>query len=253
MFFEIITNKDYKDISPMRFGYEQCENGHFFGPATRFDWLFHFVVSGKGKFTINNKTYHLSSGMMFVIPPFVETYYQADENEPWEYIWVGFKGEPPLNLENVYNIPQALSVFESMKHSKELEKSRTEFILAKLWELFSILIEEKTSVLDPIEAALNIIHSEYMTDITIEKIAKKINLERTYFSNLFGKRVGCAPKQYLLKYRMEQALVLLKRGNSITTIAFSVGYQDVYVFSKMFKRYFGISPSNYLKNNEENL
>ena len=31
---------------------------------------------------------------------------------------------------------------------------------------------------------------------------------------------------------MEQALALLKRGNSITTIAFSVGYQDIYVFSK---------------------
>ena len=189
--------------------------------------------------------------MMFVIPPFVETYYEADNSDPWEYIWVGFIGEPPLNLENTYNIPQALRVFESMKYSHNLEKGRTEFILSKLWELFSIIFEEKALVPDPIEVSLNLIHSEYMTDLTIEKIAKKINLERTYFSNLFSRRMGCSPKQYLLNYRMNQALVLLKKGYSVTTIAFSVGYKDVYVFSKMFKRCFNVSPSNYLKEDKK--
>ena len=75
--------------------------------------------------------------------------------------------------------------------------------------------------------------------------------ERTYFSNIFTKKMGCSPKQFLMKYRMEQAQKLLSRGYSVTTTAISVGYSDVYTFSKMFKQQFGQSPSRYQENVNE--
>ncbi|MBE6761757.1 MAG: AraC family transcriptional regulator [Ruminococcaceae bacterium] len=244
---EIVINKGYNDVNPVQFGYEKCKSLHSFGPATRFYWLFHFVVSGRGKFYINNKCYSLSEGMMFVIPPFVETFYQADDNEPWEYIWIGFSGKPPLDLEDTYNIPNAFHIFEGMKLSHNYKKGRTEFLLSKIWELFSVLIEEKPQASNSVDTALNLIHSEYMLPITVQQIADRIHLERTYFSNIFFKRIGVSPKQYLLNYRMEKAVVLLQQGHSVTTTAFSVGYSDVYTFSKMFKRHFGSSPSKYFK------
>ena len=245
MHSEIIMNKEYAGVNPVQFGYESCEKSHGFGPATRTHWLFHFVVSGKGIFRIDGKMYELTGGMMFVIPPFVETYYEADAEEPWEYIWVGFTGTPPMELEDVYTIPQAVRIFEHMKACHSLHKGKTEFILAKLWELFSLLLEETEDRLDPVDTALNLIHAEYMTPLTVQQIADRIHLERTYFYNLFCKRLGISPKQYLLNYRMEQAMFLLKHGYSVTVSAVSVGYQDVYTFSKMFKRHFGKAPSYY--------
>ena len=245
MYSEIIINKNYEMLNPVVFGYESCEKSHSYGPATRQHWLFHFVVSGKGTFYIGDHSYSLSGGMMFVIPPFVQTYYQADWEDPWEYIWIGFTGEPPLPLRDVYLLPQALRTFERMKASKTLEKGKTEYLLSGLWELFSLLMEETEERPDPVDTALNLIHAEYMTELTVQQIASRLNLDRTYFSTLFRQRMGVSPKQYLLHHRMEQALVFLEQGYSVTVTACSVGYQDVYTFSKMFKRHYGKSPSAY--------
>ena len=245
MYSENIINKDYWDLNPVLFGYENCEKSHAYGPAIRLYWLFHYVVSGKGTFQIGERKYTLSRGMMFVIPPFMETYYQADAEDPWEYIWVGFSGEPPLGMKDTYQIPQALRIFENMKASRTMGEGKTEFILGKLWELFALLMAEKKAPPDPVEAAVNMIHAEYMHAITVQNIADRVCLDRTYFSNLFRQRIGISPKQYLLKHRMEQAMFFLQDGYSITVTAASVGYQDIYTFSKMFKRYFGKAPSHY--------
>lgn len=244
MHSEIILDKHYEHINPILFGYQNCAPSHAYGPATRQHWLFHFVVSGKGRFFIGQREYALTSGMMFVIPPFVETYYEADADDPWAYIWVGFTGTPPLDLADVYDLPDALRIFQNMRASHDLDHGRTEFILAKLWELFSLLIEGAAVPLDPIDTALSVIHSEYMTPLTVQQIADRIHLERTYFSDLFRRRTGVSPKQYLLEYRMKQANDLLTHGYSISVIAASVGYRDVYTFSKMFKRRFGYPPSH---------
>lgn len=250
MHTEIIIDKKYEGINPVQFGFESCEKSHGYGPATRMFWLFHFVVSGKGIFQINDKQYALSSGMMFVIPPFTETYYEADSEDPWEYIWVGFTGAPPLQLKDYYHIPGALRIFQHMKASHNLHNGKTEFILAQLWELFSFLMEESRTKEDPVDTALNLIHSQYMTPLTVAQMAESVHLERTYFSKIFSAKTGISPQQYLIEHRMKQAKAFLSLGYSVTTTAISVGYSDIYIFSKIFKQRFGESPSHYQKNSK---
>ncbi len=243
---EMILNKGYKDINPVQFGYETCEKSHAFGPALRTHWLLHFVVSGKGYFRIEEREYHLGAGNIFVIPPFVETYYEADAEKPWEYIWVGFSmsEEIPITLGDVIFLPGALHLFEEMKQCGTLTIGRTEFLCAKIWQLLAQIMDKKEETVDHVENALHLIRAEYMSGLTVERIADSLNLDRTYFSALFKKKMGVSPKQYLLRYRMEQAMDLLKNhGHSVSVTALSVGYNDVYVFSKMFKQYYGFSPS----------
>jgi len=55
MHCETIINKNYPGVNPMFFGYQICPKAYGYGPATRLNWVFHFVVSGKGFFQINNK------------------------------------------------------------------------------------------------------------------------------------------------------------------------------------------------------
>ena len=249
MHSEIIINNHYKDINPLIFGYQSCESSHSYGPAVRSFWLLHFVVSGKGVFQIGDNQYDLSDGTMFVIPPLIQTYYEADAEEPWSYIWIGFTGNPPLELHNTYHIPKALRIFEQMKACHDLQESKTEFLLSKLWELFSLLLEKCRTPADPIEAALNLIHAEYMMPLTVRQMADWVYLERTYFSGLFLKRTGVSPKQYLINHRMQQAKFLLTNGIGVAVTANSVGYSDVFTFSKMFKKYFGESPSQFRQRN----
>ncbi len=246
----IVTDEKFSDLNPVQFGYEDCKKSHFFGPAIRTHWLIHFVVSGVGTYKIKDKTYEVGAGEMFVIPPFVETYYEADSENPWTYIWIGFttKDELPFELTDVVRCPEAENIFQHMKNSEDYHAGRSAFLSARLWDLFALLSREEKSRYDYVQKALECIHSEYMHDITVEKIARRLNLDRTYFSVLFKNKTGVSPKQYILDYRMKTAASLItKRNVPVSVVAFSVGYSDLFTFSKMFKRHFGVSPSKYAK------
>lgn len=248
IFAETVINKGYLSVNPMLFGYQKCEKGHSFGPALRTHWLLHYVVSGRGYFKIENREYNVSAGSVFVIPPFVETYYQSDMNDPWEYTWVGFTSNEDLKVfeDDLIYLPAAAYIFEEMKLCKKMTAGRTEFLCAKIWQLISMILESKEGKISYVDEALNIIASEFDTNISIQDIVDRIGLERTYFSNLFKKEVGISPKKYLLKFRMEHAADLIKnRGYSVSVTALSVGYSDVYTFSKIFKQYYGVAPSHF--------
>lgn len=74
-------------------------------------------------------------------------------------------------------------------------------------------------------------------------------LSPVYISKIFKEETGESPINYLIKIRLEKArdILLTSEGGSIKSIANSVGYEDVYHFSKLFKKYYGISPLYYKK------
>lgn len=80
------------DIYLSTCGVQNCFPGHFYGPGQREEYIIHFICEGKGIYEVNGKTYSLSKGDFFVIPPKTEVYYRADDSCPWDYIWVGFDG-----------------------------------------------------------------------------------------------------------------------------------------------------------------
>ncbi len=244
----IIKEEGFSDLNPVQFGYENCCKSHSFGPAVRTYWLIHFVVSGFGIFKIKGKEYKIKPGEMFVIPPYIETYYEADSVNPWSYIWIGFttNSKLPKELSDIIVCPEAENIFVSMKKCTDYSLGRSAYLGARLWDLFALLSEGGNNKYGYVEKALEFIHSNYMHDITVEQIARYLNLDRSYFSVIFKKKTGLSPKQYLLNYRMNIAATLIIRKDiAISVVANSVGYSNLYTFSKMFKRHFGISPSNY--------
>lgn len=89
---------------------------------------------------------------------------------------------------------------------------------------------------------------EYVNDITVQQVAEKVNLDRSYFSTLFKAEMGISPQKYLMNLRLEKAAELLTiYGESSTMAGISVGYPDLYHFSKIFKQHFGYSPREYRK------
>ena len=116
-----------------------------------------------------------------------------------------------------------------------------------IWEFFSKLLENEAKTKGYIDRALDCIHNEYMNDISVEQIAQRLNLSRTYFSTIFKDKMLISPKQYLINYRMSiAASLLVKDEKNVSIAASSVGYNDIFTFSKMFKRHFGVSPQEYV-------
>lgn len=248
---EIVVDHHYGGLNPMQFGWQNCAPSHSFGPAVRTHWLLHYVVSGFGSFLREEVTYRVSPGQIFVIPPFLETYYEADARKPWHYIWIGFTTEerlPEVLAQPVITCPEAGAVFAGMRSCTRMENGRSAFLSGCLWRLLSILLEQTPPKADYIEKALSCMHSEYAREITIQDIADRLGLDRSYFSALFSQRMGTSPSEYLINLRLSKAAELMAvYGERPATAALSVGYHDLYHFSRIFKKYFGMPPRSYWK------
>ena len=89
-------------------------------------------------------------------------------------------------------------------------------------------------------------NSEYVNGITVQQVADRLNLDRSYFYSIFKAQMGVSPQKYLINLRLERAAELLTvYGESPSTAGISVGYPDLYHFSKIFKQHFGVSPRKY--------
>lgn len=79
-------------------------------------------------------------------------------------------------------------------------------------------------------------------------------LSPVYISKIFKDETDESPINYLIKIRLEKAATILSEDNesSIKQIANQVGYDDAYHFSKLFKKYYGHSPSHYRNIKQEN-
>lgn len=251
-FNEAVITKSYSDLVPVNFGYENCAPGHSFGPAVRSFWLIHYVASGFGTFSREGTTYRIGPGQMFVIPPSEVTIYTADTKKPWTYHWVAFtcEGDLPLPLEAVITCPKAGEIFERMKNSRGFENGRSAQIRGLVWQLFGVLLEQNKQDTDYIGDAVSYMNTEYVNGITVGNVAQQLGLNRSYFSDYFKKRMGISPSRFLTNLRMEKAADLILSGKKPSVAAASVGYEDIFAFSKAFKRHFGVCPREYASKNK---
>lgn len=84
------------------------------------------------------------------------------------------------------------------------------------------------------------------SDITINKLCKHLHISPGYFSTIFKKETKMTYLAYLVQLRMETAKELLRMtGLKSFEIAERVGFSDANYFSNSFKKYIGISPSEY--------
>lgn len=87
----------------------------------------------------------------------------------------------------------------------------------------------------------------YREKISLNQIASNMYLSPVYISKIFKNETGDTPINYLISLRMEKAGELLEKNPllSVQKVADEVGYEDAYHFSKLFKKYHGISPVYY--------
>ncbi len=100
----------------------------------------------------------------------------------------------------------------------------------------------------PIRLAKQYIKEHYMETITLEQVAEKVGFNSSYFSALFKKKCGMGFVDYLTKTRIDSSKDLLKETNLlITDICERIGYTDIKHFTKTFKKYTSLKPSEYRK------
>ncbi len=82
-----------------------------------------------------------------------------------------------------------------------------------------------------------------MESISVEQLANSFNIDRRYLLRLFKRDFGITIVNYIVRTRLDAAYDFLRSGFPVNKAAVMCGYTDAYNFSKMFKKYHGISPS----------
>jgi len=257
---------DFIDLYLSTCGMQNCIPGHNFGPAIREEYLLHFIIDGKGYYKVNGNVYTLSKGDFFLICPNTQIYYEADKKNPWSYVWVGFQGvkaslylkHAGLDAENLLgHLPDVSFIFtcvQQMMCARQLTISNELKRDASLFQILSALIDNHYQLLPKsdkydypysvyVNQAMAYISIHYKETVKVSDIAAYIGIDRSYLTHIFKKELQISPQEYLIKYRMDQAEILLRDKNlKIQTVAKEIGYSDAITFSKMYKKIKGISP-----------
>lgn len=258
-----------RDLFPINCGYQSCAPSYSYGPAVRDHYILHLVTSGKGCFTILGKTYTVCAGEFFFIPPATLNYYEADAVDPWNYTWVGLKGDMlapfferlGISAENpvgkftseLYEI--AKCIFEAM--SEDVTVS-----LASVGRCYLFLhclgrgtdrreaVQKRPS--ENVERAMALIDKRLHKALSVSALADEIGIDRSYLCSIFKRELGCSPQQYILNRKMDKAKYFLSStAENVKYIALSLGYDDPFVFSRAFKKVTGMSPSEWRRTEEK--
>lgn len=264
--FHVFSDERFVDLNLYQFGYEQCTSLHSYGPYARNHYLFHYVISGKGKFQ-SNEIYELKAGQGFLIEPHQITTYFADKDDPWTYAWIEFDGLRVRESLQLAGIDAHQPIYNPI-HPKDGERlldeimyiidnaeGRPMLIIGHAFIFLDHLIQSSKTKMQRtgkrlrdfyMKEALSFIEQNYQHDISIEDIASFCGLNRNYFGKIFKNTMGKTPQEFLLSYRMAKAAQLLKETTlSIAAIGAMVSYQNPLHFSRAFKNVYGCSPRNY--------
>lgn len=239
-----IRIEKFKNIS-----YVKDQKGRVLTFESRHAACFIMTLKGRLRFTFPRLTVVTEPGRGVFIPQGIG--YTNECLESAESISVNFfisdSGAKPCALEGI-NEKWAMSFYEEISQKAyENTESAHYYLLSRLYQLaFLLLKSEKTKSEKErlAEKALSHMQSECgRADLQIDEVAAFCNVSAVYLRKVIKELHGKTPFQLLTELRMKKACEMLQEQRPIKEIALSVGYSDIYQFSRAFKRRFGHSPT----------
>ncbi|OAS24243.1 AraC family transcriptional regulator [Paenibacillus oryzisoli] len=259
------------DFTVLFAGESQTKPEHRLGPKVYDYYLIHYVISGRGVFSSHGEEYAIGAGDSFVIEPEQLISYVSDEIDPWHYCWIAFTGaqaakrvgeagltpvSPIIHIARNRHMPVLFRkiqlALKSRKSNAQLKATGyLSLLLGEYCEALSapvvagLVAEDESDRI--VQQAIHYLSTQYAEPITIEMMAESLGYNRAYLSRMFKQHTKVTPVTFLLKLRVDKARLLLRERLELTIeqIAASVGFYDPLYFSKQFRRWYGVSPSEY--------
>lgn len=240
-----------------------------------------YLVNGDCTFFINHDIYKLNKGDLVIVPEgelhkstypqrgFSEQYCLCfkDNNLEWLKDIIGGEIVNASLKMGVISIPEKRrdyveALMKKMSfESKEQDILSAAFIKIGLIELLLFIIRcqrFEQNVIKEIDVDNQLmqqiatyIYNNYNQKITLEHMADKFHISKSYLSKKFKSVTGFGFKEYLVNVRIKNACTLLLDTNkSITDIAFECGFNDSNYFGDAFRHVKGMSPNKYRRNKE---
>ena len=224
-----------------------------------------FVVNGEGNFLFRDEKYHIRTGDLVIIPPYMEHTEQSIKNTPLEYYVIGVEGISfqPADEEtcvqvfcNFSNKSLISDLFAQMLYEVRNPSYGSDKICQDLLEILILRIVRYQHVI-PVPITSTYMTKEcarikeyldinYSEPITLDTLTELTHMNKYYIAHSFAKYTGQSPIQYLNQRRMEAACTLLKdTDHSISSISSAVGFSSQSYFTQAFRKKYGMTPIKY--------
>lgn len=235
------------------------------------------IYDGEAVFGCNNREYHASKGDLiyfkageyrwgYTFPEKLMKCYSVDffytcpmfDEEGWKLVDYNLPFDTFQKIDDQYVYTKLLDRFKELSHvwaagqPHRIMKCRSIFI-----ELISTLMLWKSgdglnfAQVKKVDNVIRYMMEHYSESLALDDLCAKARLSRSHLGSIFKKVTGRSPVDYLIEIRINQAKAMLRDGCYVSEVAVKTGFNDLFYFSKCFKKREGISPSDYIQQSQE--
>ncbi|MCF7944922.1 MAG: AraC family transcriptional regulator [Spirochaetia bacterium] len=224
-----------------------------------------YITAGHGTFISNETSYKVLPGTIMLLFPGIKHAYKPDYPVGWTEYWIGFQGNycKKLMSEGILSNKKPIyyigfhhnllllfkKVIEEAKKQEPLYQYRIGAnIIMIIAEFLSyakkeVQLNQSQEIVEKAKYYFNL-HLYEFTDI--DSVAEKIGISKSYLCEVFKSYTGMTPYQYFIHEKVNKAKELLEIGDlSIKEVAYNLGFEDQYYFSRLFKKKTGVPPSQW--------
>lgn len=236
-----------------------------FGPILRDIYYIECNTAGFGSVIINDREFPVGPGDCYFILPGDTVTYTTDSKDPRQGVWCSVDGlqvgwalaQAGISSVNPYApkvlFPELHAQIDALAQMRDQTDPGAQLRrTAHIYTFLGILLRSSglQGHTDWLSRCIGYMESNYYKPITVEELARKAYLERSYFSVRFKELTGQSPHAYLTSLRVQKAKVLMSQTHcSVSKAAELVGL-DPRNFARIFKRETGMTPNALRKNRD---
>ncbi|OLU43554.1 AraC family transcriptional regulator [Faecalibaculum rodentium] len=226
-----------------------------------------YVDHGEMDVTVDDETYHMQKYDLMLYHPGQKHSLETTEDSSCSYMSIAFTMDTGIkgNLKNrVFHTRKDLyqTLTRFMKAIQEDTPLNMELAMLHLKEVLILLYqfdgEEKPAGQETtlqshyddtmLNEILVFIHNNVYASYTVEDLCQKFSISRSSLQALFRANLGMTPKHYISELKLNEAKKLISQHeHTISQVSDLLGFTSIHYFSRRFKSYFGIAPSEYAR------
>lgn len=212
-------------------------------------------VEGHGRILLDGRWQRLGAGSVCMAPPRVLNAFHATPGQPWRFAWVRYDEPSWVNpLVGAGSPVRVASGAGEIAHivaglHVEWEGARDPQMIhhwVSLLQATARRLAQPWRNNDRLSALWTEVAADLAADWSLDSLARRAHVSPEHLRRLCLRELGRSPMQHLTSIRIQRAQELLeKTTDKLEAIAPEVGYDSALVFSRAFKRWVGLSPSEY--------
>ena len=226
-----------------------------------------YCTDGNGCIEIEDREFNILPNTFCVLPQNKAHAYWANPEKPWSIYWLEFAGNKSIEFASFYETPitiaqtsdarinDRITLFNELLTSLELgitteNISYANLMLNGLLASFFYIETYRSSKgykgSDPIDRIIFYMQDNLYKNIKISDLAKLTKLSESHLNKIFRRKTGSSPLDYFINLKMQEAIRLLSNQSlQIKEVAYMLGYNDPFYFSRIFTKHIGMNPKNF--------